>query len=73
MEEFAYMAERSVGMLEITSDTVEVVPFLQRELANICIAINPRKSPCLRRGTCLRGKKIPFLKALTSASPNGVG
>ena len=31
-------------MMEITPDTAEVVPLLQRELANIGIAINPRKT-----------------------------
>ena len=28
-------------MMEITPNTVEVVPFLQRELSNIGIATNP--------------------------------
>ena len=34
-------------MMEITPDTAEVVPFLQRELANIGFAINPRKTVAL--------------------------
>ena len=34
-------------MVEITPDTVEVVPFLQRELSNIGIAINPSKTVAL--------------------------
>ena len=31
-------------MVEVTSDTVDVVPFLQRELASIGIAMNPSKT-----------------------------
>ena len=47
VEAFAYLDDISIGMMEITPDTVEVVPFLQRELANIGIAINPRKTVAL--------------------------
>ena len=38
VEAFAYLNDISIGMKEITPDTVEVVPFLQRELVNIGIA-----------------------------------
>ena len=33
----------SIGMMEITTDTVEVESFLQCELSNIGMAINPTK------------------------------
>ena len=41
VEAFDYLDYVGIGMMEITPDTVEVVPFLQRELSNIGIAINP--------------------------------
>ena len=44
VEAFAYLDDISIGMMEITPDRVEVVPFFQRELANIGIAINPRNT-----------------------------
>ena len=44
VEAFAYLDDISIGMMEITPDTVEVVPFLQRELSNIGIEINPSKT-----------------------------
>ena len=47
VEAFAYLDDISIGMMEITPDTVEVVPFLQRELSNIGIAINPSKTIAL--------------------------
>ena len=48
VEAFAYyLDDTSIGMMKITPDTVEVVPCLQRELANIGIAINPRKTVAL--------------------------
>ena len=34
-------------MVEVTSDTVDVVPFLQRELASIGITMNPSKTVAL--------------------------
>ena len=37
----------SIGMIEIAPVTVEVAPFFQRELSNIGIAINPRKTVAL--------------------------
>ena len=43
----AYLDDSSIGMMEITPDTVEVVPFRQRELSNIGIAINPSKTVAL--------------------------
>ena len=43
----AYLEDTSIGKMEITPDTVGVVPFLQRELVNIGIAINPRKPVAL--------------------------
>ena len=42
---FAHLDDISIGMMEITPDTVEVVPFLQGELSNIRIAINPNVCP----------------------------
>ena len=33
--------------MEITPNTMEFVPVLQRELSNICIAINPSKTVAL--------------------------
>ena len=47
VETFAYLDNISIGMMEITPDTVEVVPFLQRELSNIGIAINSSKTVAL--------------------------
>ena len=47
VEAFAYLDDISIGMMEITPDTVEVVLFLQRELSNIGIAINPIKTVAL--------------------------
>ena len=44
---FAYLDGISIGTFEVTSDTVEVVSVLQRELASIGIAINPRKTVVL--------------------------
>ena len=74
VEPFAYLDDISIGMMEITPDSVEVVPFLQRELSNIGIAINPSKTVALRprRGTCPRWNQSPFLKELASALRNGV-
>ena len=47
VEAFTYLDDISIGMMEITPDTVEVVPFLQRELSNIGIVINPSKTVAL--------------------------
>ena len=47
VEAFAYLDDISIGMMEMIPDTVEVVPFLQRELSNIGIAINPSKTVAL--------------------------
>ena len=47
VEGFAYLGYISIGMMEISPDTVEVVPFLQRELSNIGIAITPSKTVAL--------------------------
>ena len=46
-EAFAYLDDVSIGTGGVTSDTVDVVPFLQRELASIGIAMNPRKTAAL--------------------------
>ena len=43
VEAFAYLDDVIIGMVGVTSDTVDVVPFLQRELASIGIAMNPSK------------------------------
>ena len=47
IEAFAYLDYISIGMMETTPDTVEDVPFHQRELSNIGIAINPSKTVAL--------------------------
>ena len=47
VEAFAYLDDTSIRMMEITPDTVEVVPFLERELSNTGIAINPSKTVAL--------------------------
>ena len=47
VEAIAYLDGITMGMMEITPDTVEVVLFLQRELSNIGIAINPSKTVAL--------------------------
>ena len=46
--EFAYLDDIRIGMVEVTGDAVGVVCFfLQRELANIGIAINTRITAAL--------------------------
>ena len=61
-------------MMEITPDTVEVVPVVQHELSNIGLqSTREKRLPCLRRGTYLSRNELPFLKALASASLNGMG
>ena len=47
VETFAYLDDISIGMVQITPDTVGVVPFLMRELSSIGIAINPSKTVAL--------------------------
>ena len=47
VEAFAYLDDISIGMVQITPDTVGVVPFLMRELSNIGSAINPSKTVAL--------------------------
>ncbi|CAN0328772.1 unnamed protein product, partial [Scytosiphon promiscuus] len=47
VEAFAYLDDISIGMSEITPNTVRVVPFLQHELCEIGIAINPSKTVAL--------------------------
>ena len=47
VEAFAYVDDISIGMVEVTSDIVDVVLFLQRELAGIGIAMNPSKTVAL--------------------------
>ena len=61
-------------MVEITSDTVEVVPFPQRELSNIDINPPPSKTGALSpMGHVPTPDKSPFLNVLASVSPNGLG
>ena len=65
VEAFAYLDDISIGMTEITPDTVEVVPFLQRKLANIGIAINPRKTVALPpKGRVPTPEEISFLQGI---------
>ena len=47
VEAFAYLDDVSIGMVEVTSDTVDVVPFLQRELASIGIVMSASKKLAL--------------------------
>ena len=47
VEAFAYLDDISIGVSEITPDTVRVVPFLQHELCELGIAINPSKTVAL--------------------------
>ena len=47
VEAFAYLDDISIGMSEITPDTVRVVPFLQHELCKIGITMNPSKTVAL--------------------------
>ena len=46
-EAFAHLGDISIGVSEITPDTVRVVPFLQHELCEISIAMNPSKTVAL--------------------------
>ena len=71
VETFAYLGDTNVGMMEITPDTaVEVVPFLQRELPKIGIAMNPIKTvvlppkghiPTPEQTVLLEGKRCPHI------------
>ena len=47
VEVFAYLDDVIIGMVEVKSDTVDVAPFLQRELASIGIAMNPSENVAL--------------------------
>ena len=74
VEAFAYLDEVSIGMVEVTSDTVGVVPFLQRAgHRRYCHEPEQKRGPCLQRGKYRRWTQLPCLKALMSASRNGVG
>ena len=65
VEAFAYLDDISIGMMEITPDTVEVVLFLQRELSNIVIAINPSKTVALPpKGHVLTPEQIALLEGI---------
>ena len=65
VEAFAYLDDVSIGMTEITPDTVEVVPLLQRELSNLSIAINPRKTFALPpKGHVPTPKQISLLEGI---------
>ena len=66
VEAFAYLDDISIGNLEITPDTVEVVRFLQRELSNIGIAINPSKTVALPpKGHVSTPEQIALLKVIS--------
>ena len=61
-------------MVEVTSDTVDVVPFLQRELASIGIAMSPSKTVAFAtKGHVPTLEELPCSNALTSTSRDGVG
>ena len=74
VQAFAYLDYVSIGMVEVTSDTVDVVPFLQRELASIGIAMSPSKTVAFAtKGHVPTLEELPCSKALTSTSRDGVG
>ena len=65
-EAFAYLDYISIGMMEITPDTEEVVPFHQRERSNIGIAINPRKTVALHaKGHAPTPEQIALVKGIS--------
>ena len=65
VEAFAYLDDISIGMMETTPDAVEVVPFLQRELSNIGIVINPSKTVVLPpKGHVPTPKQIALLECI---------
>ena len=61
--------------MEITPNTVEVVPFLQRELSNIGIAINPGKTVALPpKGHAPTSEQIALLEGIgVSIAERGAG
>ena len=70
VEAFAYLDDISIRMVEVPSDTVEVVAFLQRELASIGIAMSPSKMVGLPpKGHVLTLEGI----GVTYADPQAVG
>ena len=75
IEVFAYLDDISIGMMEITPDTVAVVPFLQRELSNIGIAINPSKTVALfPKGHVPTPEQIVLVEGIgVSIAERGVG
>ena len=63
VELFAYLDDISIGTMEVTPDTVEVVPFLQREVSNIGIDIDPSKAVALPpKGQVSMPEKIALLE-----------
>ena len=65
VEAFAYLDDVIIGMVGVTSDTVDVVPFLQRELASIGIAMNPSKTVALpRKGHAPALEEIALLESV---------
>ena len=48
VEAFAFLDDISIGMVEVASDTVEVLPSLQRELTSIDIVIHPSEMVALK-------------------------
>ena len=72
VEAFAYLDDISIGMSEITSDTVMVVQFLQHELCEIGFDINPSKTIALPlKGHVPTPKEIAFLGGIGVRNPEG--
>ena len=62
---FAYFDDISIGMSEITPDTVRVVPFLQHDLCEIGIAMNPSKTVALPpKGHAPTPEEIALLRGI---------
>ena len=65
IESFAYLDDISIGTIGIIPNTVEVLPFLQRELSNIGIAINPSKTAALPpKGHAPTSEQIALLERI---------
>ena len=60
VEAFAYLGDISIGMSEITPDTVRVEPFLQHKLCQNRYRHHPQQDGCLasEKSMCLRRKRL---------------
>ena len=65
VEAFAYLDDVIIGMVEDTSDTMDIMPSLQRELASISIFMNPSKTMALpSKGHVPTLEEIALLKSV---------